>query len=378
VDYDDSGERGAYACKHYRLDLFLSVDVAGSTAFKFSNSLSGGAQQNGDAPNGWFTTIKKFYITFHQTFLSSIEQAVGNERNCVELWKALGDELIYRVTVSDMHVIARIVMSFIDTVHSTRKVVRGQSKSLDLKASAWLVDFPARNAIIDFDGLRDGGLTEDEDHDQNVNHSTHRPFRDFIGPSIDAGFRLGKVATRSKMALSVELALILSKAQSHKRCYPFIFGYDGREDMKGVLGGDGYPVVWLDIEDNDLQRETNRREAAMLQRRPEVPSDVVVDFCLRFILSSYWMEEPFLGKNAGEPFNKIPPSHLEHARRCLAVERNELNLYRETDQQDQASEGDIEISSDKLLSQFIQQSSGKLPIDLINVKDECDKTAGDG
>lgn len=339
------------AQKNYRLDLFLSVDVAGSTAFKFSNTLAGGQESEGETPNGWFATIRKFYDTFHETFLN--RAGISEEGAPLpELWKALGDELIYRITIHDRHSAARVVKAFIEAIHHTRKVVRRLSKCLGLKGSAWIADFPARNAVIDLDGLHD---TFQQQPDARPEATERRKVQDFIGPSMDAGFRLGKAASRRKMALSVELALILAMAVAERRTYPFIFGYDGREDFKGVLEGEGYPLIWLDIEDDQKQRQTNRREAAMLQRQPEVSSEVVVDFCESYIHSSYWMEHPYLKQDSAAPFDKIPQSHIDYAARELAGRAREEPLYSQDAPQEIAF-GDKEITADELLSNMFSPS----------------------
>lgn len=325
---------------NYRLEMFLSVDVSGSTAFKFSRNLAGTAEDEA----GWFTAIRKFYDSFNEKF----RQAIAASRQGSmppELWKALGDELIYRVTIEDRHSAAVIVGCFIDAIHHTRSVVRAVSKGLDLKGCAWVADFDARNAIIDLDGLHDPYQSADGET-QRPPPSKKNSVQDFIGPSMDAGFRLGKAASRRRFALSVELALILASAQADKRSYPIIFGYDGREDFKGVLGGESYPVVWLDIEDSPKLRETNRREAAMLQCQPEVPAEVVVDFCSSYIESSYWMEMPFLKSDNSELFNTVPESHIQEAIRRDAAKEKEKQLYSQASSTEPSDES---ITADQLV-----------------------------
>ena len=336
------------AQKAYHLELFLSVDVAGSTAFKFSNNLSNGSKEDGSTSKGWFETIRKFYVLFHSSFLNNVSNFLEEnaELTQVELWKALGDELIYRVTVDDRHFTAKVIKAFIDAMHHTRRVVRAQNNGLDLKASAWVADFPARNAEISLDGLQSSLHSNKE--------SQQHPAPDYIGPSMDAGFRLGKVASRRKMSLSVELSLILASAQSEKRSYPFIFGYDGKEDFKGVLGGDGYPTIWIDVEDDEKQRESNRRESAMLQRQPEVPAEVVLDFCRSFIGASHWMEFPYLKKENGDPFCNIPSSHIEYTRCQTLTEEAEATLYAEEAPISVTSFDDQKIDLGHILTQYSQ------------------------
>lgn len=235
-DTDDACH--AEAIQAYRLDLFLSVDMVGSSAFKFSTANSGSFDDDDDASEGWSQAIRKFYVNFHQTFLQR-----GRERpdaTSVFLWKALGDELVYRVTVQSLGETASVVSDFIAALHHTRSVVRSISRSLDLKGCGWVADFPARNVIIDLDGLR-GSTQHVED---GIAHADAHGILDFIGPSMDTGFRLGRLADRRKMVISVELAMLLA-ARAEVDRLPFGFGYDGREALKGILGGDAYPLIWI-------------------------------------------------------------------------------------------------------------------------------------
>lgn len=309
---------------NYRLEMFLSVDVSGSTAFKFSRNMASAGTNAGEDKSGWFTAIRKFYDSFHEKFHQCVR--AKNLEATPHLWKALGDELIYRITIADRHSAAVAMCCFIEAIHHTRGVVRAVSKGLDLKGCAWVADFDARNAVIDLDGLHDP--YQQSDPGQSSARTSKQPaIQDFIGPSMDAGFRLAKAASRRRLPLSVELALILASAEASNRSYPLIFGYDGREEFKGVLGGETYPVVWLDIEDDVKLRETNRREAAMLQCQPEVPAETVVDFCKSYIESSYWMEMPYLKAETEGHFLNIPPSHVAEVIRKAQIQAKEQPLY---------------------------------------------------
>jgi hypothetical protein len=66
-------------------------------------------------------------------------------------------------------------------------------------------------------------------------------FQDYVGPMIDAGFRLGKFASPQKLVVSVELAYLLLNA---KDPYGHI-SYQSREVLKGVHPKSGYPIYWI-------------------------------------------------------------------------------------------------------------------------------------
>lgn len=284
----------------YRLDLFLSVDIVGSTAYKFSQDVATRPDQL-PSPEGldqttWFHAIGKFYEHFHRRFMSDGE-AAG-----VALWKALGDELVYRAVIRDRAQTAALVAGFAGAVQETREVVQGFSRTLDLKACAWVADFPVRNVTISIDGLRSGG----------------RQVEDFIGPSMDVGFRLGGFATRRKMVVSVELALILATGDRGEGAGSFTFGYDRRESLKGVLGGDAYPLLWIDLENDRDQMEVNRCEARLQGRRADLSRADVVEFCRAYMAATPWMEMPHLGQDGAGDFADPPPSYGRYVRKRQA------------------------------------------------------------
>ncbi|MBP2295937.1 hypothetical protein [Azospirillum rugosum] len=310
----------------YTIVLFLSVDLSGSTAFKFSNDLADrkAGETDADPVHGWFSVIQKFYRHFNQSFLTRFNGEASTAQR-PRLWKALGDELIYMVEVTETQFVASTVRRFVDAVFATRHIVRDMSRSLDLKASAWLADFPARNAIVDLNGLHDP-LQEKPSAARRFSASAEY---DYIGPSMDAGFRLGKLASRRKMPLSVELAYVLAEALSTNRTHGLIFGYEGRVELKGVLGGEDYPVLWLDVEDDRARCEANENEASLLGRKRTVDVPDIRQFCPSFITSSPWMEPPFLKDEVAGPFVRLPRSVVDHMAAISDRAQVENRLYDE-------------------------------------------------
>ncbi len=120
--------------------------------------------------------------------------------------------------------------------------------------------------------------------------------RDFIGQSIDTGFRVSTASSSRKLMLSVELAHMLSleciRVKGHPQRLPkvlvtnFAFHYDGRHTLKGVLDGIPYPLIWLDIEPDRLINSTE--DALSARPKPtasqvhEFTSALIADFPTRF------------------------------------------------------------------------------------------------
>lgn len=188
-----------------------------------------------------------------------------------ELWKTIGDEVLFTKRI-DHPVQAGVCLGvWIQTLGELREKLRVHK--LDVKATAWLADFPVRNNEIILQ--KNAVHTLDVDEDQHYIFSNQAAFdafynkhpddppaeilRDFIGPSIDTGFRLGGFASDRKLVMSVELAYVIAaeqvRASERRQIYnlgtfvlpDFMFKYEGRHSLKGVLGRVPYPIIWVDL-----------------------------------------------------------------------------------------------------------------------------------
>lgn len=127
--------------------------------------------------------------------------------------------------------VATHICHFRDTIAYYREVIKEASKKLDLKGAAWLAGFPVGNTLLNLRRNGDGDAK----------------FEDYLGPSIDNGFRLSKHATPRKFMLSVETAyLLLASARSGRVQRPEVFLERG-EELKGVLDGRPYPKLWIGV-----------------------------------------------------------------------------------------------------------------------------------
>ncbi|MEH2471775.1 hypothetical protein V1281_007038 [Nitrobacteraceae bacterium AZCC 2161] len=125
-------------------------------------------------------------------------------RYAPELWKSVGDALIYTKLLGDHREALTTLNAWMGAVDAYRKRLKAQYPSLDLKSTAWVAGFPVHNAEVVFrssvQGLRDA---EDEDDEVFSNLALLNEFyaaptglnliRDFIGPAIR--HRLPPVAT---------------------------------------------------------------------------------------------------------------------------------------------------------------------------------------
>jgi hypothetical protein len=297
-----------------RMRLFLSADIVGSTAYK----------QRQPESDRWFRVVMRFYRDAESHFLArwrarAATEVGGAERGLLfgerppELWKTIGDEVVFTQVVQRPWQVAMCVSIWLEALVMIRADLQKADSSLDVKSTGWLADFPLRNREVGLQIVPDP-LEEPEDialaNQQRLNaYCSGKPgfVRDFIGPAIDTGFRLGSLASPRRFAISLELAHILSgvhgemdstrpvSALQTKYAPPFIY-YAGAEPLKGVLGGVPYPNFWIDVggerlylaEDRLLGREpadldaTHRFTSAFLEKYPD-------QFCAGL---SWWAPQP--------------------------------------------------------------------------------------
>jgi hypothetical protein len=128
---------------------------------------------------------------------------------------------------------------------------------------------------------------------------------DFIGPSIDAGFRIADGATPSKLVVSVDLALLLLAGTDPLELY-----FEGTQSLHGVLDGRPYPIIWHKVATDDGELH----DAELKLRGHAADREKLARYCDAYVASCMaatkdtWLIRPYF---AGDPaFNVIPPWHL--------------------------------------------------------------------
>lgn len=305
-----------------KLRLFMSADIVGSTAFK---------QRPGHEFNHqWFSIVRSFYTVAERFFELRWAQMINEfrESECVrnmgqatpELWKTIGDEVLFTKEIADPREALICMSVWLRVLDDLRELLK-KAGSLDLKSSAWLADFPIRNREILLRTVVSQGVslaaqgavevsaeaiaTVDAEEDfewendrlfEDFQNKSPDVSRDFVGQSIDTGFRVGTAATARKLMLSVELAHMLSLECARVKAGPeripkfpiskFRFHFDGRHSLKGVLDGTPYPLLWLDVEPDRLIHATEDILSARPKPTPgqihEFTSALISDFPNRF------------------------------------------------------------------------------------------------
>jgi hypothetical protein len=70
-------------------------------------------------------------------------------------------------------------------------------------------------------------------------------YTDYLGPEVDAGFRISQKSENGNVILSMELAELLASLAENRGIR---FHYTGKEILKGVFGGQPYPLILISFE----------------------------------------------------------------------------------------------------------------------------------
>lgn len=312
----------------FRLRIFVSVDVVGSTAHKQRIVPSLG--DNHATP--WLKTFTEFYAKMANWVgeewralparlgdVAPVDASSLAPSRQPTMWKAIGDEVVYCYVLDDLRM-APVVLELFRTVLTKLKHDLRQD-GLSAKATAWLAGFPVTNSEIVF-GQRDDdllGAAKGQDwffghflriHLHEIRPGPHERL-DFLGPQMDLGFRLTSWSTPRRMVLSIGIAWILAhyapvwtdwqaELDAESGRAPRSLGeldknlyFDGAHGLKGVLGGAPYPRFWFDCGDGALSIQHDR-----LEGRSAADRNTVLAYHAAFI-EEYrerfpWLTQPFV------------------------------------------------------------------------------------
>ncbi len=199
------------------LRLFISVDIVGSTAYKQKR------ETTSDDIHPWYPVLHTFLTSFPLTLEEHLNDflKVQNLSSIAPLsaWKYLGDEIIFTVALNH----SRHLSYYIRCARASIKTYVEKylkQEGLSLRGAAWLAGFPTANISFLL-------------HDKGI---------EYLGRSMDIGFRLSTLANREKFALCVKTTWMLAYTSMPEDMY-----YGGKVPLKGVLDNRPYPFFWLDM-----------------------------------------------------------------------------------------------------------------------------------
>lgn len=244
-----------YQVPEYRVRLFLSVDLTGSTAFK----------HNQKSPLIWLKTFQKFYGEFPKILqeqytkigqdsdLLSENKSENDEKLCSpKLWKTVGDEILFCCRIDSIHHLSVCINAFIQSLQTFSKSIKPLN-SLDVKGNAWVASFPTPNSSIrpittDFtdDSLSGSNDLITESVEQEADNTPHK--FDFLGKGIDSGFRISRNSSIDALTISPGLAILLLEAYQNVGLTKFEHKVRlvEMQSFKGVADSKPYPVLVID------------------------------------------------------------------------------------------------------------------------------------
>jgi hypothetical protein len=286
----------------WKLRLFVSADLVGSTAYK-SNTTA-------DKPE-WAATFKEFFRDFPVAVERAYSKEPQSSWNCLEHlapWKFSGDEILFWVELHDYRESISHLLAFKHAVLSFPELWAEKKVPLRLKATAWLAGFPVTNTEIE--------ISTDADR---------RTALDFIGPSIDMGFRIAKYADARRMVVSADLALMILDAVETLEVERghFHIHLQSKEVLKGVIGNMPYPILWIDMFNGrpDL-------EERLLGIQRAFRSDDMKDFLRQFIDETPRLRRPFIAEDKDPRYNTVD-ADLVKLRDAMQNEDGKLTLTNE-------------------------------------------------
>lgn len=258
----------------WALRLFASVDLVGSTPYK--------AGKRGE----WVPEFSRFFEEF-PAHLARCSHRIKRFRDIdlyrfrLRPWKFNGDEILFQVRLESHRDALRHVTALSEALHTFETPMR-------LKATAWLAGFPVMNRAI-MASADDIQITE------------------YLGPSMDVGFRLTRLASPDRMPVSVDLALLLADALPDDGT-GFRLYYSGRELLPGVGAGVPYPHIWWAVN----HEEQWQKEAVLAgQGRASARRKALIAFCEQFFLDSAdppesRLRRPFIATDIDARYKRVP------------------------------------------------------------------------
>ena len=286
----------------YKLRLFMSVDLIGSTAFK-----SRPAKDPREKVPQW----AKVFTEFLNGFPLRLEQAYQHlpaslktdER--ARIWKFVGDEILFQVELKRheealAHIVAmkRAALEYDDDL--TRKEL-----PLGVKCCGWVAGFPVANTevsvpVADADGAR---------------------VTDYLGPDVDLGFRIARYASDRMFPVSVKLAMLLVHARTTcKGVNDQVFYLHATGELKGILGGRRYPILYTPLKSTT---EFAELEGKLLGVGPvQQGMDDVRQYLEAFVEQEPSLHLPFIAHPSETHFTGRPEGWDEARDKMRAEETN--------------------------------------------------------
>lgn len=284
----------------WRLRVFFSVDLIGSTAYKSGKTK---VSKGDELSASWAEDIKGFLTDFPKRVkaaYSNLPELVDLPTEKLQVWKFSGDEILFCAELHGFRESLAHVCAFKAAVEDCNK---GWSRKfpLKMKATGWLAGFPITNTDITL--TLDNGIS----------------VQDYIGPSIDLGFRITKFATDHRFVVSADLAYFaLESLPDDVLVCPCQLFFSGRELLKGANAGIPYPIVWIHMRDG-VPTDEERLLGVTYEFNPQTLKRYLKVF-LESEVESPGIRVPFIVNDTDGKFGEIPEDFNERIKFWKNVE----------------------------------------------------------
>lgn len=206
--------------------LFMSVDLAGSTAFKAQ------AQGDGESPE-WLEAFEAFFREVPLIMMGQIAGAFTMEEEVphTSVWKVIGDEIIFIAHPRSPREAQLLTIAFYRTVVRYDRQIF-QRWPLRIRGCCWAVQISSRNREIEIPEM--------------LGAEADQAYIDYLGPDVDSGFRLASCCGRGQVIVSANLVQLLTSMEDP---HGILFHYVGRKVLKGVFSGRPYPLFLMSMAD---------------------------------------------------------------------------------------------------------------------------------
>jgi hypothetical protein len=124
-------------------------------------------------------------------------------------------------------------IKYFNNYFNVKKPFKDGKLKLNFKGTAWIAGFPATNIELD------------------LSRTKEQSEKDFLGPSMDLGFRISEFASKDRLIISASLAYFIACESCRKKRNtiiknPISLCFGGMVEVKGVKRGE-HPLIWYSV-----------------------------------------------------------------------------------------------------------------------------------
>jgi len=210
-----NSERGVF--------LFVSLDLENGTQFKTSNA------------SNWSKIYLDFFEESKKCFDPSVyieERSDDSESINMTFWKINGDEILFFSQVLSMEGLEAFPAKVYRLKNNLYKIMcerYNEAKELNIRATIFMAEAGTK------------GIGNDTKNMIYIDRNTNSMI-DFLGPDIDAGFRLSKHSKQRLITVDAKTAYLI-----YKKCKRYAvpnLKIVKLEKLEGVWKGRLYPIIW--------------------------------------------------------------------------------------------------------------------------------------